>query len=61
VRLNDDGQIELSAPWGINDLVNIVIRPTPLYVDIHSERRKNHELRVSKKWWNEIWPHVKTD
>ena len=31
VRMNDDNELILTAPHGIHDLVNFIVRPTPLF------------------------------
>lgn len=50
-----DGQLVLIAPHGIDDLVNLIIRPTPLFLNNPDKIRE----RVKKKQWIEKWPKLK--
>lgn len=50
-----NGEPEIIAPHGIDDLVNLIIRPTPT-------QNKNLELfweRIKSKKWLEKWPKLK--
>lgn len=52
-----DGCLRLTAPHGIQDLVNLTVCPSPGY-----ERGPLHEvykMRVAKKNWHELWPLLK--
>ncbi|MDP7545665.1 MAG: nucleotidyltransferase family protein [Alphaproteobacteria bacterium] len=52
VRLNAAGQLELAAPHGIDDLVNLTVRPTPA-----GQRRKQaYRERLENKNWLQNWP-----
>lgn len=53
VRL-ENGELKLIAPYGINDLVNLVIRPSPRFADIDKVKE-----RVKQKGWLEKWPKLK--
>ena len=55
IRLNDDDLLELAAPHGIQDLVKMVIRPTP-HPDANLEIFKQ---RLRTKGWIERWPMVR--
>lgn len=50
----EDGGLKLIAPYGINDLVNLIIRPCPKFVG-GFERVKE---RADKKRWLEKWPKL---
>jgi hypothetical protein len=55
VRLRDDGTLELAAPFGIDDLVGLVVRPTAsghARIDVFRER-------VREKRWLEKWPRLR--
>jgi hypothetical protein len=55
VTLEEDGTLRLIAPYGVDDIINMVIRPTPSFankIDIIKER-------VRKKQWLEKWPKLK--
>ena len=55
VRLLDDGTLELAAPWGIDDLINCILRP----VSQKQERLKEFERRIKVKDWLKKWPKLK--
>ena len=53
VRLNKKGEVEIIAPYGIQDLVNLIIRPiTNTDLSIFRER-------VTNKKWLTKWPLLK--
>jgi len=56
IRLNNKKNIDVLAPFGLKDLFQGVIRPTPYFKEnkIEEYRFRIHE----KKWW-ENWPRVK--
>lgn len=58
VRLLGDDRIELTAPWGVSDLVNLVVRPTPDFTSRYSAKAQIYEERMSKKKWAQTWPHI---
>lgn len=59
VTLDDQENIELAAPWGIDDVINLEVRPTPYYNT--EERFKIYEERVLSKYWHQTWPKVTID
>jgi len=55
VTLKENASLALMAPHGIDDLVNMVVRPSPGFnrsLDIYRDR-------VRRKKWQEIWPNLK--
>lgn len=53
VRLNKDDSLSLFAPHGIDDLVNLVVRPVPI-----PNNRKDADVykkRIEEKKWQEKW------
>lgn len=56
VRLTN-GVLGLIAPYGIEDIVNFVVRPSPQYKD-GVERIKE---RVAKKKWLDKWPQIQLE
>ena len=54
VRLNQKGKLKLIAPYGVDDLVNLTVRPSPL----HSSPEQV-QARVVKKRWLERWPKLR--
>lgn len=59
VKLDGEGKIMMTAPHGINDVVNFNIRPTP-YFSKKEERMDYFYQRVYKKNWNSIWHKVES-
>ena len=55
VTLDQHGQLRLFAPYGIDDLVNFIVRPTPAFLDKIERIRE----RVAKKKWLEKWPNIR--
>jgi hypothetical protein len=55
VKLNDKDNLILIAPHGINDLVNLILRPT---INT-SENIKKFNERISGKKWLAKWPRLK--
>ncbi len=52
VRLDQRGEPEVAAPYGIEDLVGMVIRPTP-----HADAKPEvFEMRLRRKSWHRRWP-----
>ena len=58
VRLLDDNRIELATPWGVSDLLNRIVRPTPLFANRNSANVRIYEDRVAKKKWEQTWPLI---
>ena len=52
-----DGELRLVSPHGIDDLVNLVVRPTPIFVSKLDIIKK----RVESKNWQNKWPKLKFD
>ena len=48
------GELELLAPHGLADLLNLIVRPTPF----HAHARAAFERRLNEKKWLENWPGV---
>jgi hypothetical protein len=53
VRRTDDDACEIAAPFGLSDVVKLVLRPTPGFAH---EKRHIYEERVRTKRWMSIWP-----
>lgn len=54
VSLDKDGKVLLIAPHGIEDLVNLILRPTP---GVYSDTKRFYE-RMTKKDWMKKWPKL---
>jgi hypothetical protein len=55
VRLSADDHLELLAPWGLDDLFTMTVRPTP---SGHS-KLGIYRRRIAAKRWPETWPGVR--
>lgn len=58
VKLDDQDRLVIAAPYGIRDLINLDVKPTPYFLG-SEERLKIYEERVSKKNWPLIWNQLK--
>jgi len=52
-RRSGSGQLEIVTPLGLDDLFNLVLRPTQSFAD---EKRPIFEARVRSKAWMTAWP-----
>ncbi len=57
VKLNGDNNLELATPCGIQDLVNLSVKPTATF-QTSSERVTIYEKRLREKNWQEVWPNI---
>jgi uncharacterized protein len=57
VKLDENNRIILAAPWGIEDVVDLTVKPTPLF-STH-ELRQVYDGRVTKKNWKATWNLLK--
>lgn len=53
VRRNEAGGCEIAAPLGLDDLFDLVLRPTPRF---RRDKRAIYEDRIRSKSWSETWP-----
>lgn len=51
------GAVELLAPYGVDDLVGLVIRPTPPTA-ARVEKMEEHRKRLAVKGWLVRWPRL---
>lgn len=58
VKLDEEDQVILTAPCGIEDLINLEVRPTTFFTE-SKERAAIYEERIRKKRWESIWYKVK--
>ncbi len=56
VRRNDEEGCEIAAPFGLNDLLSLTLRPTPPFA---REKRHIYEQRLRTKQWAAAWPLLK--
>ncbi len=57
VKLDENGHIILAAPWGIEDVINLLVKPTPLFSNTELERV--YVMRVNRKNWKATWNLLK--
>jgi hypothetical protein len=58
VRLDQAGVPELLAPLGTEDLLALVVRPTP-HARTHEHRLAAYRERLARKNWPAKWPKLK--
>ena len=57
LRLQADATLELFAPYGLEDILNFQVRPTPHFLE-NQDRMKLYQKRLSKKNWQEKWKNL---
>ena len=57
LRLHADATLELFAPYGLEDIFNFHVSPTPHFLD-NEDRMKLYQERFSKKNWQEKWKNL---
>jgi hypothetical protein len=55
VRLDNEGKLALTAPCGIDDLANLIVRPTPHFLNNWDSRMPLYLGRLAKKSWHQRW------
>jgi uncharacterized protein len=60
VTLDDENKVVLTAPCGVEDLVNLVVKPTPYFGETE-EGARIYEERIVKKNWKGIWYKIKVE
>lgn len=58
VRLDAEKRLILTAPCGIEDVLNLELKPTPYFTETR-ERVTIYEKRLIKKNWKAIWQKIK--
>lgn len=54
-RLTEAAELELFAPYGLEDILTFTVRPTPHFL-ADPERMALYRQRLSKKNWASKWP-----
>jgi hypothetical protein len=54
----EKGELKLVAPLGIDDLVQMIVRPTPTFMASQSKMKKVKD-RFQQKQWSKKWPKLK--
>ena len=57
LRLHTDATLELFAPYGLEDILNFKVSPTPYFLE-NEDRMKLYQKRLSKKNWREKWKNL---
>ena len=57
VRLLKEGNMELFAPFGLEDIYQYRVRPTPHFL-ADKNRMQLYKTRASKKNWDQKWPQM---
>jgi hypothetical protein len=57
LKLDENNKVVLTAPCGIDDLVNLQVKPTPYFCET-KDRGKIYEERIVKKNWKSIWTNI---
>ncbi|PYZ91761.1 hypothetical protein CR194_19255 [Salipaludibacillus keqinensis] len=57
MKIDEDGKVLLTAPCGIDDLLNMQVKPTP-YFKKTKERANIYEQRLREKNWQATWRKV---
>jgi uncharacterized protein len=60
VKLDIMNQVILTAPCGIDDVINLVVNPTPYFFETE-EHMQVYQERVRKKNWESIWDKVRVN
>ncbi len=60
LRLDQGGGLELLAPLGTEDLLGLVVRPTP-HARAHKHRLAAYRARLEAKNWPAKWPRLTVD
>lgn len=54
IKLNDKSELAIAAPYGLDDILNLIVRPTPTF----ELKRDIYQARLLKKGWKTRWPKL---
>ncbi|KAA0964947.1 nucleotidyltransferase family protein [Sporosarcina sp. ANT_H38] len=57
VKLDGRDNVILTAPHGIDDVVNFIVKPTPYFCE-QKEQMKIYKERIRKKNWQVLWNKI---
>ncbi|WP_233880610.1 nucleotidyltransferase family protein [Virgibacillus halodenitrificans] len=57
LKLDEENKMILTAPWGITDVLEMEVNPTPYFLET-KERMAIYEKRIREKDWTSIWSKV---
>ncbi|MEK4300704.1 nucleotidyltransferase family protein [Oceanobacillus sp. FSL W8-0428] len=58
VKLDKDHNLALTTPCGIDDVINLELKPTPFFIET-KELAAIYEERIVKKNWKAVWQKIK--
>ncbi len=58
IRLNASDDIDILAPFGLDDLFGLVVRPTP-FTRTNPQKLAQYRARMKKKNWPRQWPRIR--
>lgn len=58
VRLSEQADIEVSAPFGLDDLFGLIVRPTQRFL---AEKNAMYADRIQGKNWQHAWPGLRIE
>lgn len=58
VKLDQNDKVVLAAPWGIHDVINLDVRPSPYFLE-SKELLLTYGERIRKKNWQSNWRKLK--
>lgn len=58
IKLDAKGQVQVFAPYGLDDIISFTIRPTPHFL-ADPDRLQVYQDRLAKKNWQQKWPSLK--
>ena len=60
VRLDEKGILHLLAPFGLDDLFALTVRPTP-HARSRRDRLTAYRHRLGEKAWDRTWPRLRIE
>ncbi|RUT35966.1 nucleotidyltransferase family protein [Paenibacillus zeisoli] len=57
ISLSSVGEVLLTAPWGVQDLVHLRVKPTPFF-RAAPNGAQIYEQRIAQKQWTRQWPNL---
>lgn len=58
VKLDEKDNVILTAPYGIRDVINLEVKPTPYFIE-SEERAEIYDGRITIKNWKSTWNKIK--
>jgi uncharacterized protein len=58
VKIDEKNNVIVTAPWGVQDVLNLEVKPTPYFLE-GKEQAEIYKNRVVNKNWKAVWSRVK--